>query len=101
VCVLSGEHPGLGGGWKHGIARVSKGQIAFRPYLWQLRLRRPWTEPVDIHVVEVESAADDPKWREAWSVLPGTRRTVVRTPSSTLLWGVPERQADWAVDQVS
>ena len=50
--------------------------------------------PVLIEVLTTESDTDSPVWWEAWSVLPGARRTLVSTSSATLLCAVPEYQAD-------
>jgi len=99
--VVAGEHAGLGHRWRHGIARVSTGTIVFRPYLWQVRIVLPWTATVEVDVVSTEEDTDGSPWREVWSVNPTARRIVVQASGATLLWALPERQADWALGRTT
>jgi hypothetical protein len=94
--ILSGKHAGLTTKWRHGVARISPGRIVFRPGLWQLRVARPRTPPIDLDVQFVSTAVDDPRWRDAWSVLPTHPRAVVSTPTAELAWVVAPKHFDRA-----
>lgn len=99
--VVEGEFPGLGGTWRHGIGTLSPGHIRFTPRLWQLRMKRPFTDAIDIEIASVKSEAPDPRARDIWSVGPNLLMATIETGNARLVWGVPEKDAAWAHARVA
>jgi hypothetical protein len=98
--VVEGEVSGLGRTWRHGIGTLSTGHIRFTPRLWQLRMKRPFTDAIDIEIASVKSGAPDPRAIDIWSVGPNLLMATIETSNARLVWGVPENQAAWAHAQV-
>jgi hypothetical protein len=99
--VVSGELDGLSGRWRHGRARLSRGHISLRRHLWQTRFIQPFTATVEIAVESIAPPVRQTNVAEMWSLNPGLRIMTVETGTATLLWGVPERLADWAAAEVA
>jgi hypothetical protein len=87
IRVVDGEHVGLAGKWRHGLADLLAGEIAF-----------DWAA---IEVVSIQrGSVRSPTGREAWSVNPQFQIVRVATETATLEWAVPEAQSAWAINTV-
>lgn len=93
--VLHGDRPGLTRHWQHGKARLSPGEIEFRP-------KAPWAGTSTIVVRSTSRRHQrQPRGWEAWVVVYRQARVVeVSTGDATLEWAVSGEQLHWAIAQV-
>ena len=93
--VVSGTEPGLGRGWKHGMARVGAGSIEFLPGLGGgVRFARPGQRWLHIRVLEATRQDErTPGLKESWSVRPDARIMRLRTSTAEIEWAVVPQQS--------
>lgn len=85
--VVEGQQAGIPSRWAHGTAALSEGMIDMG---WAL-----------IEVVSADLASvRRPTAKEGWSINPRTKLLRLESATAVIQWAVPEKQFDWAVEQV-
>lgn len=98
--VVEGQHDGLNGRWRHGVATLAPGTITFAGTVGGLRFLQRGSVRI---VVEGVDRADrrQPAGLEIVAVSPATRVVRVATPAAALEWALLADQVGWAIDQVA
>jgi hypothetical protein len=86
--VVDGQQSGLPSRrWGHGTATLSEGLIDMG---WTL---------VEVTAADLASVRS-PTTKEGWSINPRTKLVRLESATGVIEWAVPEKQFDWAVEQV-
>ncbi|MFT6289690.1 MAG: hypothetical protein ACJAR2_000275 [Ilumatobacter sp.] len=87
--------------WRHCRAHISPSRITLEPFIpLGIRMRRPFTAPIELEVESVSTVLRDNTTLEAWSFRGSVRE--VTTSNGVIEWGIAHAHDDaWPIELVA